>query len=301
MSAEPCDPGPDAEPHPRRFRVGEGLELRGDAFGPSHGPPVLLLHGGGQTRHAWRGTAQALAARGWHAVALDLRGHGESDWHPEGRYHFEHFADDVVQLAAAFDRPPALVGASLGGIASLLAAGEAQRPVASALVLVDIATRLQREGVERILAFMRARPDGFASLDDAADAIATYLPHRPRPRDVSGLRKNLRRDPDGRYRWHWDPRFVEGDRPSAGDAGERMDRAARALRLPVMLVRGRMSDILSEEGAHHFLELVPHARYVDVSGAGHMVAGDRNDAFTRAVVDFLARAEAGGGPEPPQA
>jgi pimeloyl-ACP methyl ester carboxylesterase len=265
-----------------------GLRLRAAAFGAEGAPPVLLLHGGGQTRHAWGGTAEALAEDGWGPLAVDLRGHGESDWAPDGDYAFESFAADVAALARACPSPPVLVGASLGGIASLLAVGYHAAP-ARALVLVDVAPRIELAGAQRIMAFMTAQPEGFASLEEVADAVAGYLPHRERPRDLGGLAKNLRRGDDGRLRWHWDPRFMTGDGPrvAGGDYTERMDGAARALRIPTLLVRGRLSDLLSEAGAQHFLELVPHARYADVSGAGHMVAGDRNDRFTRAVRDFL--------------
>jgi pimeloyl-ACP methyl ester carboxylesterase len=271
-----------------------GITLVADAFGDPDAPTVLLLHGGGQTRHAWGGTAQALVADGWRSVAVDLRGHGESAWDPDGDYAFERFAEDVAALARACAQPPVLVGASLGGIASLLAVSELGAP-ARALVLVDVGPRIEREGVERVVGFMTARPEGFESLDEAADAIAAYNPHRERPRDLNGLAKNLRRGEDGRWRWHWDPRFMIGRAPRSHEAGvpDRMDAAARALRLPTLLVRGRLSDLLSEAGARHFLELVPHARYVDVSDAGHMVAGDRNDRFTAAVRDFL-RTELGG-------
>jgi len=277
----------------RRFRSTDGLELVADAFGDPEATPVLLLHGGGQTRHAWSGTGEALAARGWYAVSLDLRGHGDSAWCPQGDYRHTAFATDVASVARALDQPPVLVGASLGGIASLFAIGQSTAaggaPIARALVLVDIATRMQIDGAQRILSFMRANPDGFADLEEAADAIASYNPHRPRPKDVGGLRKNLRQHEDGRYRWHWDPAFVEGRlNPSAmGELGT-LDDAARRLDIPALLVRGRMSDLLSEEDAQHFLSLVPHAAYVDVSGAGHMVAGDRNDHFSRAVIEFLA-------------
>lgn len=278
---------------PRELEGRGGLRLRADVWGEDGAPPVLLLHGGGQTRHAWGGTARALADDGWCAVAVDLRGHGESDWAPDGDYAFDAYADDVAALARACAEPPVLVGASLGGIASLLAVGLEGAP-ARALVLVDIAPRFDLEGAARIAAFMTARPDGFASLEEAADAVASYLPHRERPRDLRGLGKNLRRGEDGRLRWHWDPRFMAREGSRLADAGflERMDAAARALRLPTLLVRGKLSDLVSEEGARHFLELVPGARYVDVSGAGHMVAGDRNDRFTRAVREFL-RSELG--------
>jgi len=287
---ERSDTAPAAAPRIVRLEGHAGLRLAAEIRGPETAPPVLLLHGGGQTRHAWGGTADAVAQAGWRAITVDLRGHGESAWDPEGDYEFEAFAADVAALARAADAPPVLVGASLGGIASLLAVGDLGVP-ARALVLVDIAVRIEPEGVDRIVEFMTARPEGFASLEEAADAVAAYLPHRRRPRELSGLAKNLRRGEDGRWRWHWDPRFLVGRRPRSHDPETpgRLEKAARALRLPTLLVRGRLSDLLSEEGARHFLELAPHARYTDVSDAGHMVAGDRNDRFTRAVLDFLDR------------
>ncbi|HVH07173.1 MAG TPA: alpha/beta hydrolase [Myxococcota bacterium] len=265
-----------------------GVRLRAEVCGGEAAPPVLLLHGGGQTRHAWGGTAQALAEDGWCAVSVDLRGHGDSEWAPDGDYAFEAFADDVDAIARTFAEPPVLVGASLGGIASLIAVGQRGTP-ARALVLVDVGPKIEVAGAERVLEFMTSRPDGFASLEDAADAVAGYMPHRERPRDLGGLAKNLRQGEDGRYRWHWDPRFIVRNRPrvAAEGFGDGMDDAARSLRIPTLLVRGKLSDLLSEEGARHFLELAPHAKYADVTGAGHMVAGDRNDLFTRAVRDFL--------------
>ena len=201
----------------------------------------------------------------------------------------------MTAVASCFRNPPILIGASLGGLSSLFALGEAQRqdrpPLASGLVLVDIATRMEIRGAERILAFMRNHRDGFLSLEEAADAISAYNPHRPRPPGLEGLKKNLRLQEDGRYLWHWDPAFLEGRMTpaSVGDLGN-LDAAARGLSIPTLLVRGRMSDLLSEQGAQDFLEQVPHAHFVDVSGAGHMVAGDRNDLFSEAVLSFL-RAE----------
>ena len=279
-----------------RIEGSGGLWLTADEAGDPSGPPVVLLHGGGQTRHAWGTTLDAVAGRGFHGLSVDLRGHGDSDWDPDGDYSIDRFAADITAVAARFDSPPALVGASLGGISSLLAIGESPTPIARALVLVDVAHRLEPKGVERIGSFMTGNLDGFASLEEVADVIAAYNPHRPRPKDLSGLRKNLRQRDDGRWVWHWDPRFVTG---RFGDADEtratilRPDRlvdATRSLSVPTLLVRGRMSDLLSEDAAQEFLELAPHARLVDVAGAGHMVAGDRNDLFNDAVVDFLADA-----------
>ena len=265
------------------------IGLVADTYGDPQGQPVVLLHGGGQTRHAWGGTGEGLANAGFYTISVDQRGHGDSAWADDGDYHIDAFAADLDALAADLHPRPAVVGASLGGMAALLA--QAIYPnLLSTLVLVDIAPRIEAAGVTRILNFMTARPNGFASIEAAADAIAEYLPHRPRPKDLSGLAKNLRRGDDGRYRWHWDPRFITPDhsRASATTQG-RLTEAARKLTAPTLLVRGGLSDVLSEEAAREFIELAPHAEYVDVGNAAHMIAGDRNDRFTATVGEFLAR------------
>jgi pimeloyl-ACP methyl ester carboxylesterase len=269
-----------------------GISLIADVHGDDGSPPVVLFHGGGQTRHAWGTTASVLADHGWRAFTVDLRGHGESDWADDGDYTLDAFAGDVRVIAEGLDPPPVLVGASLGGVSAMTAIADSPSPIASALVLVDVAPRMEPEGVTRITSFMTGRRDGFESLEEVADAIAAYNPHRPRPSDLSGIRKNVRQRPDGRWVWHWDPRFIEG-RGGSGDETrsimqrDRLVAAARALTLPTLLVRGRASDLLSEEGARELLALVPHAHFIDVAGAGHMVAGDRNDVFNDAVVAFL--------------
>jgi pimeloyl-ACP methyl ester carboxylesterase len=269
------------------YTTDAGLRLVGDAWGASDAPPVLLLHGGGQTRHAWGTTAQSLAERGWYAVSLDMRGHGDSDWAPDGDYTIDAFVADLHSVIRHCGQPPVLIGASLGGMTSLLAEGEAPQSVSTAVVLVDITPRVEPQGSARIRAFMTARPDGFVSLEEAADTIAAYVPHRPRPKDLSGLAKNLRLRDDGRYHWHWDPQLLSALNRRRNP--ERMLAAARALRVPTLLVRGKLSDIVSDATQAEFLAAVPHAAYVDVAGAGHMVAGDQNDTFSKSIVDFLAR------------
>lgn len=274
----------------RTFETRDGLKLAADALGDPAAPPVLLLHGGGQTRHAWGNTARVLAEEGFYAIALDARGHGDSDWSPTGDYALATFARDVVDVMLQLARPPALVGASLGGMSALIAEAELDGPCTPCLILVDITPRADAEGVLRIVSFMRANPEGFASLEEAADRVAEFLHHRPRPSDTSGLEKNLRLGADGRYRWHWDPEFLGGLRgPEGHDFSDRLVAAARALTVPTLLLRGRMSDVVKEANAREFLELVPHAEYVDVADAAHMVAGDRNDVFCMHVVAFLEK------------
>ena len=265
-------------------------EARDDDAGPTH-RPVLLLHGGGQTRYAWRNTADRLAQAGMTAYAVDQRGHGDSEWIADGAYAFDDFAADADLLARAVAEraggPPVVVGASLGGIAALLAAGRGAQ--FAALVLVDITPRVDMAGVAKVQGFMRAHAgEGFGSIEEAAAAVAAYLPHRKPPRSTEGLKKNLRLHSDGRWRWHWDPRFLDGRRSVNTERREaELIAAARRLTMPTLLVRGASSELVHEAHAREFLDLVPHATFVDVSGARHMVAGDRNDQFAAAILAFV--------------
>lgn len=279
-----------------RFELSTGVSIAADTYGDPANQTVLFLHGGGQTRHAWGGAAESLARLGFYTICTDHRGHGDSGWSSEGGYKLDDFARDLLALREHLDEPPIIVGASLGGISALRAEAISEAPISKGLVLVDTTPRMKAEGVTRIINWMLDGLDGFASLEEAADAIAEYLPHRKRRTDLTGLAKNLRLGDDGRYRWHWDPNMIRSwnpkhwsdDRASQAEIQSRLDGAAE-LTIPVLLVRGRMSDVVSEENAREFLEYVPHAEYVDLKDAAHMVAGDRNDAFTESVADFILR------------
>ncbi|WP_213956904.1 alpha/beta hydrolase [Variovorax sp. dw_954] len=283
-------------PLPMHYWEGaRGVRLAGDSWGDASAVSVVLQHGGGQTRHAWKRTGEVLGAAGYRAIAFDARGHGDSDWAADGDYSQDLMVQDLqCVLAQEGAVRPVLVGASMGGGTSLVAAGE-RRVDAAALVLVDIAPRAEAGGVQNIMAFMRRNPDGFASLEEVADAIASYQPHRERPRHLQGLAKNVRLAADGRYRWHWDPRFLEGDHDMARRQA-RLEACASALSMPSLLVRGGMSDVLTEEGVREFLALAPASEYVAIGAASHMVAGDRNDSFGAAVVEFLMRVVPAAGP-----
>ena len=270
----------------RRFSLPSGLSLAADVAGPETGLPVVLLHGGGQTRGSWKGGLTRLAARGYRVFAVDARGHGESDWAPDGDYSLDAQVHDLSCLLAQLPPRAALVGASMGGVTALAATAEPDTPQIRALVLVDITPKIALAGAQRISAFMSANPDGFASVDEAADAVSLYNPHRPRPKDVSGLRRNLR-EVNGRFYWHWDPAFFGRRRLEPGIYLARMEAAARSIRVPTLLVRGNQSEIVGDDEVAHFRSLVPAASFIDVVGAGHMVAGDRNDAFNGAVIGFL--------------
>ncbi|MGB3473588.1 MAG: alpha/beta hydrolase [Mycobacterium sp.] len=259
---------------------------RGAADADEH-PTIVMLHGGGQNRHSWHKTGQILADRGYHVVALDTRGHGDSDRAPNADYAIETLTADAVAVIEAIGRPVALIGASMGGLTGILVADEAGSQRVTKLVLVDVVPRYEKDGSARIRDFMFGHIDGFDSLEQAADAVAAYLPHRAKPRSPEGLKKNLRFR-DGRWYWHWDPALMTkpGDDPALRT--EKIEAAAMGLQIPILLIRGKLSDVVSAEGVADFLSKVPGARLVELSDAGHTAAGDDNDAFSAAVVEFVS-------------
>ena len=272
------------------FVTTDGLQLAADIGGPEDAPLVILMHGGGQTRHSWAGAGKALVEAGYRVVNLDSRGHGESDWSAERAYGLDARIADIDAVIVGRERPFALVGASMGGLTSIHAVGHGgMRP--SAMVLVDIVPEMEPAGVQKIHDFMTANKHGFASVEEAADAVSAYYPERPRPKDPSGLMKNLRLKEDGRLYWHWDPMAFSQDGPKK--FAEPLARSTRQLgdlpSIPVLVVRGMLSDLVSERGVAAFLGDVPHAETTDIAQAGHMVAGDKNDMFNAAVHEFLAR------------
>ena len=275
------------------FRGADDLTLVADEWNrgadtSGERPAILMLHGGGQNRHSWKNTGQVLADRGFHVVALDSRGHGDSDRSPTANYSVDALGADTLRVIDQIGGPTVLIGASMGGLTGILAAHEAGPEVVTKLVLVDVVPRFEKDGSARIRDFMFSGVDGFDSLEQAAEAVSAYLPHRAKPRSPEGLKKNLRLR-DGRWYWHWDPAFLT---KPADDPFARMDmleQAAIDLRIPILLIRGKLSDVVSPEGVQDFLAKVPRAEFVELSDAGHTAAGDDNDAFTEAVVEFVNR------------
>lgn len=272
-------------PQPLPVEAADGLRLAA-AHAPGAGPGLLLAHGFGQTRQAWAGTQRRLAEAGHASLAWDVRGHGQSGRNPAHLpYAGEQFVSDVSTVARALGPAPILVGASMGGLTGLMA--QALDRVFSALVLVDITPRWEAAGVERILGFMTAHPDGFDSYEHAASEIAAYLPHRRERKTPGQLAHLLQRRDDGRLAWHWDPRLLSEFIPGTDALQAPIEQACRELDVPVLLVSGGRSDLVTDRTVEHFLELAPHARHVQLPHATHMVAGDDNDAFTDTLLQFL--------------
>jgi len=275
-----------------RFRVAD-LDLAVQTRNPAGKPCLLFAHGFGQTRGAWNGAASALSLAGCRCITFDARGHGESDRvasgaDPGNSYHMDQFADDMLRLAAAQPQPPVLVGASMGGLLGMVLAGEIRPTPFRALVLVDITPRWENAGVERILGFMQAHPDGFADYAEAADQIAAYLPQRRERKSEQQLRPLLREGSDGRLRWHWDPALLAGGMVGESERYQpRLLAAAAKIEIPVLLLSGARSDVVSRATVDEFLRLVPQAQHIELPQATHMLAGDANDAFTREVIHYV--------------
>ncbi|MEP6882026.1 MAG: alpha/beta hydrolase [Dokdonella sp.] len=270
----------------KRLITSDGIALAVETFG--QGPSAAVFaHGFGQTREAWNNCAKTTSEAGWTCSSFDARGHGDSGWLESGEYSVDQLQADLRLICAQAAKPPVVIGASMGGLVGIAMAGS-DADSCRALVLVDITPRWEPAGVERILEFMRAHPSGFADLDEAADSIAAYLPHRGARKSPERLRKLLVQATDGRLRWHWDPRMLE---PIAEDGARHQAdllEAATHIKVPTLLISGAASDVVSESTINEFLELVPHARHAIVPKATHMVAGDENSQFTRFVLDFLA-------------
>ena len=271
-----------------KFKVSSGLNIEATALGNPDDPLVILLHGGGQTRHAWGGTAGKLSQAGFYAVAIDLRGHGDSDWSEDGDYAIESYKEDLKNIINQLGKSASLIGASLGGMVSLCTAGDREcSDLCNALVMVDIGIYPNEDGSNEILKFMSSGSKGFGSLEEASDSIASYLPHREKPKDVSGLKKNLRLKEDGRYYWHWDPRFIESRTSNRNDYKLRQKIYAESVNIPTLLIRGALSNVVTQDEVDDFLETIKHAEFIEIDRAAHMIAGDRNDIFANAAISFL--------------
>ncbi len=232
-----------------QFKGFAGVAIRGDRLGDPDDPLVLLVHGGGQTRDIWRDAAAALVKAGRQVIAIDLRGHGESEWPVDARYDFGAYVEDLRAILAQLPSRPVIVGASIGGWVAAVAIGEDGGHLASGLILVDAPPNLDLSNIRKTAGALRAASET--------------------------------------ARGAWDPRML--DRFHLEDALKRFKAAAPNIRVPALFVRGALSDITDAASAGHIVDQIPGAEYAEIGDAGHLVASDRGDLFSATLLDFLER------------
>ena len=292
------------------FTIVDGHQVHFLAWGRRGAAPVVCLHGGGQTAYMYEELGTALRDR-WFVLAPDLPGHGDSDVDaalspPTAGLDRRSLAASVVGLLDFVGIERAVfVGASLGGITSLTIAAMDPNRV-EGIVLIDIGHRLEDDGVRRIVEFM-TKHESFASLDEAAVAIAEYLPGRKK-QSPARLTRNLRQRADGHWVWkHALGRNLRSASASASTSASAsasastsaspngdwrgltagMDEELVRLVCPVLVLRGAQSDVLSDEGAREVAALVPNARVATINAAGHLAAGDNPESTVSLVRHFL--------------
>ncbi|MGP4051161.1 alpha/beta fold hydrolase [Streptomyces sp. 2A115] len=259
------------------IELGSGLLASALVWG-ERDPEVVLLHGGAQNAHTWDTFALAL---GRPLIAVDLPGHGHSSWRADRDYRPPRNAEAVAAIISrCAPHASAVVGVCLGGLTAIRLA--ASRPdLVSRLVVIDITPAAGTYGA--ITAFVQG-PETFESFDEMLDRAVRYHPHRLVSSLRRGLLHNARRRPDGRWAWRY-------DRPSP--PGKGADYAAQwtdlsALRVPVMLVRGSLSNTVSDSDIVEFRRRQPAARVETIDGAGHSVQGDRPVELAGLIDDFLS-------------
>jgi len=236
--------------------------------------PVVFLHGGGLNAHTWDLVCAALR-RERHCVALDQRGHGESEWSPQMDYSTESHAGDLDAFINMLGLERlVLVGMSLGGANALAWAGQHSRRLAG-LVLVDVGPETRAEGVRKIAAFTsEATP--LQSVDDFVERALTFNPRRNRELLRRSLLHNIMRMPDGRFMWKYDQRH-RGKPPDPDAAARRRTllwSAVDQVECPTLVVRGAQSDVFHDEDAERLAARLRRGRWVRIEGAGHTVQGD---------------------------
>ncbi len=296
VRVEPEQHGPEEHDVPKAGRSGftviDGRQVHYLEWGSSLAPVVLAMHGGGQTAYMFEDIGATLRDER-HVIAIDLPGHGESgslqDVEGVSR---QELAATVPGLLDDFGvRPVAIIGASLGGIVAMTLA--AARPeLVSAIVLIDVGHRLEPEGVQRIIDFMQ-KHESFASLEEAAAAIAEYLPNR-KPSPPERLRRNLRQRPDGRWVWKHSLGRISRERMQRIEDRDweqeilvGLDEEAATIQIPVLVLRGASSDVLSSDGASEIAAILPNARVATIASAGHLAAGDNPASTANLIKGFL--------------
>jgi len=256
-------------------------------WGTAGRPPVVFLHGGGLNAHTWDLVCASLK-REWHCLALDQRGHGESEWSPEMDYATESHAGDLDAFVGALGLERfVLIGMSLGGVNALAWAGRHSRRLAG-LVLIDVGPEIRTEGVRKIAAFTsEATP--LDSVEHYVERALRFNPRRNRDLLRRSLLHNLRRMPDGRWMWKYDQRH-RGKAPDPEAYARRRDllwSAVDGVECPTLVVRGAQSDVFHDEDAERLAGRLRQGRWVRIEGAGHTVQGDNPAGLLVSLREFL--------------
>jgi pimeloyl-ACP methyl ester carboxylesterase len=265
-----------------------GLRLHYLDWGNETAAPMLLLHGFSGHAHTWDTFARAMCAR-FHVLALDQRGHGDSDWAKDGAYTVDDHAADI---AAFHDRlglgPVVLIGLSMGGRNAIRYA--ATRPEAvKSLVIVDIGPDIALQGAERVRRMAAEAPEEFTEIEEAVAYLRGYArPATPAAEEALRYRvtHGLKKQPNGRYTWKYDKALRDQRRQRQLPLVDLWPAVSR-ITAPTLIVRGAESDVFAPETAKQMHELIPGSRLVEIPGAGHSVPADAPEAFARAVREFL--------------
>lgn len=261
--------------------LGDGRRISALRWGI--GPPqLILLHGGGQNGHTWDTVALAL---GRPAIAVDLPGHGRSDWREDHDYAPVTLAGDLaVAISSWAPGGAAVVGMSLGGLAGL-ALSEVRPQLVDRLAMVDIAPGTDAKRVEPIVAFLSG-PERFGSVQEMLDRTVAFSPNRPIAALRRGVLHNARQLADGSWTWRWDPirQWRLGEHQIDFTA---LWSAVDALRVPLLLVRGSASRVVSDDDVAELLRRQPTAQVAVIEGAGHSVQGDRPVELAQRLSEFV--------------
>lgn len=263
----------------------ETIGLRYLDWGNDGAEPVLFLHGGALTAHTWDLVCVALRD-GYRCIAMDLRGHGDSDWSDDLDYSLPAHRSDVLALLSTLEMEGAvLVGQSWGGAIALSCA--ARSGSVRALAVVDVGLEVRGEGAKRIHDFVSA-PDELDSVEEFVQRAQAFNPRRDPELLRFSLLHNLRRTSSGRWTWKYDRRPFQSSDPDARRDELRTELMADVTKLdrPALVVRGADSDVLSPEGARSFAAML-RARTAEVPGAGHNVQGDAPAALALVLRGFL--------------
>jgi pimeloyl-ACP methyl ester carboxylesterase len=269
-----------------RDLIANRIRLHMLEWGQQDAQPLILLHGGNLTAHTWDPICLVLAQR-YRCLAVDLRGHGESEWPADADYRLDAMAADIEQLIASeVGQSPLLVGMSLGGLTAIKLGGNGLVALRG-LVIVDVGPRPQAEGARKIIEFSTRDYE----LDDFEEFVQRALQFNPRRKPEllrRSLRTNLRQLPNGRWTWKWDRRRMQEDQLERLFAEQlTLWDAAAQISCPTLIVRGDRSAVFFESDAEELAATIADSRVAVVADAGHTVQGDNPRGLLAAMLPFF--------------